>query len=149
MYQDIVTLFNRYDSRLGDMWFPTVLHNVNLNIDKAAITEKYGADSTDNASLHIRFKEKDKEIFIEDKRYLLPKEWDKQVNDDLANTITLSSGEKFDFFYVGEWEDTSPIKDDDYITGCYDYMNKTYDEVFSITSVAKYRMIPHFEVMAK
>lgn len=149
MYQDTITLFNRYDSRLGDMWFPTVLHNVDLNIDKAAIVEKYGADSTDNARLHIKFTEEDGEIFIEGKRYLLPKEWDKQVNDDLANTITLSSGEKFDFFFVGEWDNTEPINDDDYTTGFYDYMNKTYDEVFSITSAAKYSLIPHFEVMAK
>lgn len=55
MYKDTITLFNRREGDRGDTWYPTVLRNVQLNMDRAAIVEKYGAEATDNAVLHIRF----------------------------------------------------------------------------------------------
>ena len=48
MYNDTITLFNRYESKLGDTWYPSILHNTNLNMDKASIVAKYGSDSQDN-----------------------------------------------------------------------------------------------------
>lgn len=147
MYSDTITLFNRYESRLGDMWYPTVIKGVNLNIDKAAIIAKYGAESKDNAVLNIRYKVADGKVVIADKVYLPPKEWDRQTNDKLAESLTFTSGKDFDFFMLGEYESTEPIADDDYIDGFYNYMNDNYDYVFAITSVAQYSVIPHFEIM--
>lgn len=147
MYSDTITLFNRYESRLGDMWYPTVIKGVNLNIDKAAIIAKYGAESKDNAVLNIRYKVADGNVVIADKVYLPPKEWDRQTNDKLTESLTFTSGKDFDFFMLGEYESTEPIADDDYIDGLYNYVNDNYDYVFAITSVAQYSVIPHFEIM--
>lgn len=55
MYNDTITLFNRYESKLGDTWYPSILHNTNLNMDKASIVAKYGSDSQDNAVLNVQY----------------------------------------------------------------------------------------------
>ena len=152
MYNDTVTIFNRYESRLGDMWYPTVLHNVHLNMDKAAIIAKYGAESQDNASMNVRYSVKDGVKTVGGKVWLPPKEWDTQTNDVLSDTLTFASGSSFDFFWVGEWVGDSPISDRDYTAdaGFYGYMNRTYDYVFAITSVGgPYSVIPHFEIMGR
>ncbi len=147
MFADTVTVFNKYQSRLGDMWYPTVIHGVNLQIDKAAIMAKFGAESKDNAILNIRYARIDGVKSINGKPYLTPKEWERQTNDKLAESITFTSGTDFDFFMVGEYESTEPIADDDYIDGFFNHMNDLHDYVFAITSVAEYSVIPHFEIM--
>lgn len=57
MYKDTVTLFNRRKGtrEQGDTWYPSVLRNVNLLVDKAAVLSKYGADASDNAVLNVRY----------------------------------------------------------------------------------------------
>ena len=147
MFSDVVTVFNHYKSRLGDMWYPTVVRNANLLIDKAAIVAKYGAESKDNAILNIHYQTVDGQILIDGKPYLPPKEWERQTNDKLAESITFTSGTDFDFFMLGEYHTTKPIADDDYVDGFYNHVNSEYDFVFAVTSVAKYTAIPHFEIM--
>lgn len=148
MYSDTVTIFNRYESRLGDMWYPTVLRGVNFMSDRSAIVQKYGEQSKDNAVVNVRYDNVNGKVFVVGKEYFPPKEWDRQTNDMLAETITFTPGEKFDFFYLGEYSE-EPISDDDYMEGFYDYMNSTFDGVFAITSVAKLDLIPHFEITGK
>lgn len=148
MYSDIVTIFNRYESRLGDMWYPTVLHDVNVMADRSAIVQKYGEESKDNAVLNVQYNTEQDDIKIAGKSYLTHKAWDRQTNDLLPETITFTPGEKFDFFFVGEWPE-DPISDDDYDNGFYDYMNSTYDGVYAVTSVSKLGVIPHFEITGK
>ena len=147
MYCGTITLFNHYKSRLGDMWYPTVIHGVNIQIDKAAIIAKYGAESKDNAILNVRYHIVDSNTMVGNKPYFPPKEWERQTNDKLSETITFTSGVDFDFFMLGEYPTTNPIADDDYIDGFYNYVNDEYDFVFAITSVAEYSVIPHFEIM--
>ena len=147
MFSDVVTVFNHYKSRLGDMWYPTVVRNANLLIDKAAIVAKYGAESKDNAILNIHYQTVDGQILIDGKPYIPPKEWERQTNDKLAESITFTSGTDFDFFMLGEYHTTKPIADDDYVDGFYNHVNSEYDFVFAVTSVAKYTAIPHFEIM--
>lgn len=151
MYKDTVTLFNRYTTKDRKIiWYPTVLRGVNLNVDKASIVAKYGSNSQDNAVLNVKYHSGDDVIMVGDKRYLLPKEWSKQTEDTLAESLTFTTGkEEFDFFYEGEWESDEPILDDDYTSGFYSYMNNNYDNVFAITSVSKFSVIPHFEVVGK
>lgn len=149
MFSDTVTVFNRYKSRLGDMWYPTVIYGANLQIDKAAIIAKYGAESKDNAILNIHYQLVDGQIVINGKPYLPPKEWDVQTNDKLPNTITFTGGTDFDFFVLGEYPVIDPIADDDYLDGFYNHVNSSYDFVFSISSVAQYSTIPHFEILGK
>ena len=151
MYKDTVTLFNRYtttDRKI--VWYPTVLRGVNLNVDKASIVAKYGSNSQDNAVLNVKYHSGDDAVMVGDKRYLLPKEWSKQTEDALAESLTFTTGkEEFDFFYEGEWDREEPILDEDYTSGFYSYMNNNYDNVFAITSVSRFSVIPHFEVVGK
>lgn len=149
MYSDTITLFNRHEQTGGVVWYPTILRGVDLNVDKAAMIAKYGEQTADNAMLHIRFKRNSGEVYIGDKRYLPPKLWANQTADELPGTLTFTGGSGFDFFIVGEWDDTAPINDNEFLDGLYNYMNKRYDFVFSINSVAQYSVIPHFEITAK
>lgn len=148
MYNDTITLFNRYSSNAGDIWFPTVLYNVDVNLDKAVAVSKFGENTTDKGQVHIKYQTKGGVPYVKAKRYVLPKEWENQLTDEQKNSITFTSGEEFDFIYVGEYPEAL-IKDDDYTKGFFDYMKKTYDEVYAITSVAKYDVIPHFEISIK
>lgn len=141
MYKDTVTVFNRKN---GDdiVWHARVLYNVDFNNDIALIRQQYGEGSADRAKLHIMH---DSDI-IGSYRYVLPKEF--QSLEDVVDEITFQTGEDFDFFWVGVW-DGETISDGDYTRGFFDYMVKTYDNVFAISSVAKYSVIPHFEVMGR
>lgn len=149
MYSDSVTVFTRYEDSLGDItWYPTVIHGVNLMIDKAAIVAKYGAESKDNAVLNIRYQIANGQIMVADKPYLPPKEWKRQTEDKILQSITFASGTEYDFFMLGDYGSTEPIKDADF-KGFFSHIKKEYDFVFAITSVAKYTAIPHFEIMGK
>ena len=142
MYQDTVTLFNRKpgSAMTGDTWYPTVLKGVNLNIDRAAILSKYGAESQDNAVLFVPYTG---DVIISGKPWMPPKEWD-QTEDSL----TFTGGNRFDFFWAGEWTG-GIVSDSDYGEGFYDWMNRNRDYVFAISAVAKYTVIPHFEIMGR
>jgi hypothetical protein len=154
MYSKIVTIFNYYESSTtgAATWYPHTLTNVDLNTDRGAIIKKYGADSSDNAQLHIRFSDSNGQKVITDKNgvklpWMPPKEWKQQTNDLLDQTITFSPDT--DFFWEGEWAG-GEVNDDDYRGGFYQYMNKSKDHVFKITSVGgPYTVIQHFEILGK
>ena len=146
MYQDTITLFNRKPGGRGegDTWIPTIIKNVDLNIDRAAILAKYGADSQDNAILHIGYHRDGERILVAGKPWEPPKEWGQN-----ENSLTFASGTKFDFFWKGEW-DGGIVSDSQYgDEGFYNWMNRTHDYVFAVSSVARYSVIPHFEIMGK
>ena len=145
MYKDTVTIFNRLD----DTWYPSVLFGVNVNTDKASIIAKYGENSQDNSVLNIKYTLDGEKRKIGEKEWLSPKVWRSQSEVE-EDTITFAPGQDFDFFYVGDWGSEDPISDADYgIDGFYGYMNEKYDEVYAITSVSAFSLIPHFEVVGK
>lgn len=149
MYSDTITLFNHYTSPTADMWYPTVLRGVDLNADKAAIRQQYGESSQDSAKLHIKYRiDANSHIIVGGKLYLTPKAWEEQTNDELSDTITFRSGQDFDFFVVGDYG-TEPINDNDYFEGLFSFLSQRHDDVYAITSVARYSVIPHFEIMAR
>ena len=150
MYKDTVTLFNRKEGLEGDTWYPTILHNVHLNMDRAAILAKYGAESADSAVLNVRYTQVKENKKVAEKVWKPPKEWER-IQDPSA-FVTFTTGTRFDFFWLGEWESENPVFDKDYIsdTDFYTYMNRTHDYVFAISSVGgPYSVIPHFEIMGK
>ena len=149
MYNDTVTVFNRYVDSLGNtIWHPHVLSGVNLIVDKAVINAKYGEVSKDNAVMNVKYRLVDGNIMIEDKPYLPPKKWENQTNNKLPESITFSSkGNQFDFFMLGDYGSEEAILDE--YGEFYSDMQKKHDYVFAITSVAKYSVIPHFEITGK
>lgn len=152
MYKDTITLFNRYPNRAsGTKWQPVVLHEVDVNMDRAALIRAMGTDTADSVRLHVKYhKDRRGKVIIGDKEYLLPKEYIRQPLESLEDYITFKSGKEFDFFYYGEWDNTTLINDDDYTDGFYNYMNSEYDNVFTISSASgTYNLIPHFEILGK
>lgn len=148
MYKDVVTVFNRFENTSGAYWYPSVLKNVDLNIDKGYVLQKFGAGAEDNAVLHVKYKVADNGKIVNGKKWLPPKEWVAQASDRLGETLTFYGGNNFDFFWLGEWEGTEPISDDEY-NGFFNYMSKKHDYVFRITSVSMFSAIPHFEIAGR
>lgn len=141
MYRDTVTLFNYYNGK----WYPTVLNNVDLNADRAAILARYGATSSDRARLHVTYQlTADGEINIGGNKYVKPENYSGE-----AGTITFASGNLFSFFSSFAWDGEAVISDDAYMQGFYNYLNSLSGEVYAVSSVAMYSVIPHFEVMGK
>lgn len=151
MYQDTITLFNRKTGSEGDTWYPTVLHNVHLNVDKSAILAKYGPDAKDNAALHVRYTVQDDEKkMVGHKPWLPPNQW--QNAQDPAQAVTFAGGDKFDFFWQGDWGNEIPVRDADYASegDFYTHMKLAHDFVFAISSVGgPYSVIPHFEIVGR
>lgn len=143
MYRDKITLFNRLSTADGDLWYASIL-DADVNIDKAAMISKYGETSKDVAKIHLRITQDANGKHIGAYNYVLPKAWSGQ-----SNTITFKGGQNFDFIVVGEISVSSPVSDNDYTQGYYEYMNAQYDNVFAIDSVAEYSVIPHLEIMAR
>lgn len=151
MYTDTITLFNRVTSREGDAWYPVVLHGVDVNMDRAAILAKYGAESADKVKLHIKCETAaDGQISVAGREYLPPKAW--QERGDPEHTITFAAGSEFDFCLIGDWGSVEPITPGEYSAGedFYTFLNRTEDYVFAISSVGgPYSVIPHFEILGR
>lgn len=157
MHSDTVTIFNFYESNTAAIWYPHVLSGVHLETDRGRIMKLYGPDSTDNAQLHIPFVDKDRKRVVVDASgkelpWLPPKEWRKQVNDLLDDSITFNP--TTDFFMAGAWDGEGPVDDADYTDrryeGFYAFMNAEKDFVYLISSVSgPYKVIPHFEILGK
>jgi len=149
MYNNTVTIFNRSGKEsVGFTWFPTVLHGVDLNVDKSANIQRMGTENADSAKLHVGYNPVGLAKTVQGKNYLPPKMWGAQSDEEKKGTITFSDG--VDFFMLGEYPE-EPINDDGFIAGTkasgfFDYMNKKYDFVFRVTTVGIYELIPHFEI---
>ncbi len=145
MYTDTVTLFNRKSGGRGnpDTWYPTVIKGVNLNIDRAAIIAKYGAEAQDSAYMGIHYAKSDGIITISRKELKGNKEW-------AGDTRSITFNPDGDFFWAGEWAD-GVVSDGDYTSdgGFYGYMNKTKDNVFAVTKMALHSVINLLEVWGK
>ena len=147
IYKQTITLFNRKTVDGVTTWYPFLIEKVHLIMDKSIIISTYGEQSQDNAKLHIRYLPTQKGAAVGEKTYLLPKEWEK--NGDPEKNFTLGHGDNFDFIMEGDYGSSEPISDDDYPKGFYNYMNKNYDNVFAISTVSKFNLIPHFEIGAR
>ena len=151
LYKQTVTLFNRVKDKIsGDsIWYPTVLHGVHLVVDKSSTWGMQGGRETDDVRLHVRYGIGEDGIVIGEKPWYEPKAWRKLIEPEKAITFAFGDDD-FDFFMEGEFNELpAPISDDSFKKGFYNYMNANYDNVFAITSVSKYNLIPHFEIMAR
>lgn len=150
LYKQTVTVFNRKDVEGVTYWVPNVIENVHLIIDRSIIIATYGEQATDNAKLHIRYTPNGEDAIVQtsvgEKRYMLPKAFRK--NGDVDENITFAFGDDFDFIMEGAYEGGSE-NDASYRNGFYNYMNRNYDNVFAITNVSKFNLIPHFEILAR
>lgn len=140
LYNDTVTVFNRVKGGKGksDTWIPTVLENVELQAAKTTEPTTRGLESADKVTLFVKYKLQGMKIGT--LSYIKPKEWAALSSKD--STVTFDEGTSF--FARGEYAEA--ITDDDYEEGFFNHMAKTYDDVWKITKVAAFKLIPHFEV---
>lgn len=144
-YTDTVTIFNCKEiSRTeGNAYYPTVIKGCKVSLDRAAILAKYGPQSDDKVTVHIAYDKKDGDVYIAGKRYVLPKEYPDVLNPE--ENITFATTD--DFIFVGEWTGGIGYDSDYSMSGFYGFMNNKYDHVFIISTVSKFNMIRHFELM--
>ena len=112
--------------------------------DKAANVAKTGLDTADTANLHVPFKVREGERDSCNLSYLTPKVW--KTSENKEGSITFSTG---DIFLEGEYPETVIADRRLYVTyqqRFYDYLNKKMDNVFLITSVGSYTLIPHLRL---
>lgn len=144
MYKDTVTLFNRIDNSGVVTWRPVVFALSDFNADRSAILAQYGENCADRSKWHIRVKAGlNGAIFAGTKRYVLP-----HAYTGASGTFTLRSGNDFDFFALGDYSGAD-IADDGYLDGFYNAFNAAHDNVYVVSNVALYSVIPHIEVTGK
>ena len=141
----IVTVFNRYDTQGESRYYATAIENAHLRVDKRAAISKSGLKDADSMWCSVEYYREGSDVYIGNKKYLPPVKWSKQVNDDKEKTITFTEGK--DVLFDGVWEGPEVIEDAEYgATGFLNYLRKNFDGIYLIDSAAQYDMIPHFEL---
>ena len=130
-YNKTVTVYNRYEDE-KEIWYPTVLKNVRLLVNRGENVSKSGTESADSAKLSIRT------VGLK-KPYKKPLEWQGLSEEEKVKTFTLTSKE--DFFVEGDTSAEEILESD-----FFSYMKEKYDNCFKMTNVDTYELIPHFEV---
>ena len=145
MYIDTITMFCPFTEDGNMYWRATVLEGVDLNADRSAIIARYGESSADRATLHVKYSDDGYGVYLGNNVYAVPP----NEYEGERKTVTFASGDNFSFFMNGIYDGECITDDSQYPQGFYNYMNETHAEVYAISSVAKYSVIPHFEVMAR
>jgi len=151
MYSEVITLFNHHSDRLGDAWYPHLLTNVDLIVDRASVIAKYGPETSSSAKLHIKYDSDGNNLSINGIPYINPKEWHNLTTDERKEYITFNSdGINADFFVIGDAGYTEPIFDDASAqNSLIERISKEKDTYTIVTVSEPYKVIKHFEIMAK
>ncbi len=164
IYSQTVTMFNRFPAKNGEspIWLPTIIDGVHLIVSKSSVWSGQGEKSSDDVKLNIRYMPHGSDVLIPCKvapggtetvykKWYEPKAWRKNPNPSDSITFSFGNSDDFDFFIEGVFDElTAPISDESFgCKGFYGYMNSMYDNVFVISSVSKYNLIPHFEITAR
>jgi len=141
IFQDVITVFN-YHKPTG-LWYPTVIQEAHVLAVKASTHGTDGYNNADSVEVHIT-SNKAQNVSTPDgnKSYTAPKEYAGTNHPEEYVTFTAET----DFFYVGRYDDLTPVDDDDYDEGFYHAMNRDHDDVYMISSAAYFGLIPHFEL---
>lgn len=125
-YNRTATIWNKQEDGVWEeeVWFPTVIENVRILVSRGNNIQKSGNTEADSARLHIH-----DSISEPDKPYTKPEEW------TAGSTYTL---DKNTFFSIGDTSQITPDKD---------FFNRS--DVFHISSVDRFEIIPHFEVWGR
>lgn len=129
-----VTLFNRFYDGTKECWYPTLLSGVDLVVTKGINVSQGNKADADTAKLYV-------DDAVLQKRYLAPLVYARQEHPEEYMTFT----EGKDFFVEGDATSQDTDK-----ANFFEYMRKQYDNIFKVTSVARYEdVLPHFEVGGK
>lgn len=141
LFQDVITVFN-FHAATG-FWYPTIITGAHII---AASSNTHGTDGITNAdSVEVQITSNIAQGVNTSegvKSYTPPKEY---AGLDSPETYVTFKPE-CDFFFAGRWDDLTPIDDDEYDEGLYNYLNTTEDGIYLINSAAFFGLLPHFEI---
>lgn len=141
LFRDVITVFN-YHKKTG-VWYPTVINNAHI---VSASASSHGVSGNTNAdSVEVEVASSGTQTVVTPnggKSYTPPKLY--AVSDSPEEFFTLTP--ECDFFFVGAWNDLTPVEDDDYDEGFYHDVNAEHDGVYMISSASYFSLIPHFEI---
>lgn len=148
MFNDTVTVFNYIEDKKKGIyeWYVSVIHKVETQISKGQNVMKSGNENADTLYLSIPLTISNNKMFADGIEYCKPNAF--KTLESKENTFTL--GEK-DFIAIGDYSNMSGnvVNENDYPGGLFEYMKKTYDDVYNINSVDIFKGIPHIEVGGK
>ena len=141
MFVSTITVFNYHEAT--KTWYLSMITGVHLLSAKSSTGTTTGVNNGDTVEVIVRCA-KDRSITtsIGKKQYVAPKEYGKSENPEDLITFTPET----DFIYSGEWENLTPIPEDEESQGLYYEMNDEHDGVFAITSAGFFGLLPHFEI---
>lgn len=142
MFGRDVTIF----SKQGAIWYPRVFNDAQVAEDRGYIRRVYGETSNEVVSVHIK-----RINGLAEGKYTVyePKAW------NALQTIPTDavSFKDEDVIMLADWSEVdntlSPISDDDYAKGFYNWLRKTHDCVYAITNTAKFTALPHWEIAGR
>lgn len=132
-------------SKKGNTWIPRVFHDTQISKDRGYIQRVYGETSNETVIVHIRSRNG-----LAEGKYTVyePKAWD--ALQDTSGAVSFKAG---DILWLGNWEmvdpQLSPVPDDDYPKGVYAYLRGKYDCTYSITNIAEFATLPHWEIAGR
>ena len=141
-----ITVFNRYDAAANDVrYYATIIHGATLQVDKAASVSTSGLKDADSMWCSIPYENHVDHITVDGYLHLSPKEWASQVGDAREQSVTFDEGR--DILLDGAWDGPAVVNADEYDrVGFLGHLRSRFDGVYLINSVARYDLIPHFEL---
>ncbi len=147
VYEDVITVFDRWERDGRLLWYPTVIEGVHMDAAAAVGAAKYGQKLDGRASVLIPYFRVEGAVTLAGKLYVPPKLWQRVEEPELY--VTFTGGERFDFFIAGPWEQPGPVEDEAWPGGFYGHMARERDGVFAVAEVYRYNALPHFEVVGR
>ena len=125
MFTNTITLFN-YDEK-EDIYYPTLIENVELQPKYKTKFNSSSAESKDTALLIVKYYigTYGKTPYLSQKTYKTPKLWNKTPSAEKNNYFTFNTGR--DFFIKGDYSSMSDVE--------YETFKNQNDEVFFIHDV--------------
>lgn len=137
MFGKTVTFFCLHDGQ----WYPRVFHDAQVSRDRGYITRTYGQTASETVAVHIKRKGGKAEGLFD---VYEPKAWKELLN--VSGTIAFNTG---DIIWLGEYDDVHPIEDDSVPGGFLSHFRNEHDCVYTLTQVADYTEIPHWEIAGR
>ncbi len=160
MFAKKITLFarrraKREDGSEIDVWYRTMLDNVQLEIGDAEPGEDY-SKAEGKASVSIKLSYGDEEVpIVSGKRWLSPDEWQSLDESETGGCLTFDAGRDFGFFTLGDLGSFGDVIEDDgcygggsiHGRGFYGHVSDVWYYTYRITSVkGPFGAIPHLEL---
>lgn len=141
MYDKTITIFN-LDAQ-NSVWHKTIIEGCDAISTDGYNLSSVGLQNISMLSVLVNCNwNKIFETTEGNKQFLDPKVYKDALNKEAYVTFNSDT----DFIVLGEITDEISLNDEDYDSGLYNYVNKTYDNVYLINSYTYYSLIPHYEV---